>query len=66
MQELKQAGYGLMCVGYPRSDLVIETVDEDEVYDLQFGNAFEARALSKHNESVDRDDFAFELADMDE
>lgn len=55
-----------MCVGYPRSDLVIETVDEDEVYDLQFGHSFEAQALNKHNESVDRDDFAFELADMDE
>jgi ferredoxin len=29
-----------MCVGFPRSDLVLETVAEDEVYDLQFGRSF--------------------------
>ena len=38
--ELRAAGYALMCVGYPRSDLVLETVAEDEVYDLQFGRSF--------------------------
>lgn len=55
-----------MCVGYPRSDLVLETVDEDELYDLQFGRNFAARALDKSQTSVSRDDFALELADMDE
>lgn len=38
--ELKQAGYGLICIGQPRSDLVVETQDEDEVYQLQFGRYF--------------------------
>ena len=39
-RELREAGYALMCVGFPRSDLVLETVAEDEVYDLQFGRSF--------------------------
>lgn len=34
-EELKQQGYALMCVGFPRSDCVLQTVEEDEVYDLQ-------------------------------
>ena len=37
---LQQQGYALLCVSYPRSDLVVETQDEDEVYDLQFGRYF--------------------------
>lgn len=65
-EELKRRGYALMCVGYPLTDLKLETVQEDEVYDLQFGHAFEALALDKRAASVDRDDFALELADMDE
>lgn len=35
--ELQQQGYALLCVAYPRSNLVIETEKEDEVYHLQFG-----------------------------
>ena len=38
--KLQQQGYALLCVSYPRSDLVVETQDEDEVYDLQFGRYF--------------------------
>lgn len=38
-QELREQGYGLMCVGYPSTDLVIETVSEDEIYDLQVRRA---------------------------
>ncbi|AFY79409.1 MAG: 2Fe-2S iron-sulfur cluster binding domain-containing protein [Hydrococcus sp. C42_A2020_068] len=38
--ELKQKGYALLCVSYPRSDLEVETQDEDEVYELQFGRYF--------------------------
>ncbi len=38
--ELQRKGYALLCVSYPRSDLVVETQDEDEVYDLQFGRYF--------------------------
>ena len=38
--ELQKEGYALLCVSYPRSDLVVETQDEDEVYELQFGRYF--------------------------
>ncbi len=38
--ELKEQGYALLCVGYAHSDLVVETQDEDEVYELQFGRYF--------------------------
>ena len=65
--ELKEAGYALMCVGYPRSDLVLETVEEDEVYDLQFGRNFAEQAVDPSNsESIERDDWALEIANMDE
>jgi ferredoxin len=56
-----------MCVGYATADCVLETVTEDEVYDLQFGLAFEAAALDPSNAaSIERDDFALEIAQMDE
>ena len=38
--KLKEQGYALLCVSYPRSDLEVETQDEDEVYQLQFGRYF--------------------------
>lgn len=38
--ELQKQGYALLCVSYPRSDLVVETQEEDEVYELQFGRYF--------------------------
>ncbi|GAP96214.1 2Fe-2S iron-sulfur cluster-binding protein [Leptolyngbya sp. NIES-2104] len=38
--ELKQQGYALLCVSYARSDIEVETQDEDEVYELQFGRFF--------------------------
>ncbi len=37
---LRDRGYALLCVSYPQSDLVVETQDEDEVYELQFGQYF--------------------------
>lgn len=37
---LQKQGYALLCVSYPRSNLRVETQDEDEVYDLQFGQYF--------------------------
>ena len=37
---LRQRGYALLCVSYARSDLELETQDEDEVYELQFGRYF--------------------------
>lgn len=38
--KLRDRGYALLCVSYPRSDLEVETQDEDEVYELQFGRYF--------------------------
>jgi ferredoxin len=64
--ELKRAGYALMCVAYPETDVVLETVAEDAVYDLQFGRYFAAQALDKNAQSVERDDFAIEIAMGDE
>lgn len=37
---LRERGYALLCVSYPRSDVIVETQDEDEVYMLQFGRYF--------------------------
>lgn len=64
--ELREAGYGLMCVAYPVGDCELEVADEDEVYELQFGRAFESLALDPNATSVERDDFALEIAQMDE
>jgi ferredoxin len=38
--ELKEKGYALLCVCYPLTDIEVETQDEDEVYELQFGRYF--------------------------
>ncbi|XP_057520385.1 ferredoxin C 2, chloroplastic [Amaranthus tricolor] len=57
--ELKSQGYALLCVGFPSTDLEVETQDEDEVYWLQFGRYF-ARG------PIERDDYALELAMADE
>ena len=38
--KLKEQGYALLCVSYPRSDLEVETQEEDEVYEMQFGRYF--------------------------
>jgi ferredoxin len=38
--KLQSQGYALLCVSYPRTDLVVETQDEDEVYEQQFGRYF--------------------------
>ena len=38
--DLRHQGYALLCVSYARSDLEVETQDEDEVYELQFGRFF--------------------------
>lgn len=40
-RELQAKGYALLCVSYPRSEeLEVETQDEDEVYEQQFGRYF--------------------------
>jgi ferredoxin len=64
--ELKARGYALMCVGFPLTDLVLEVVPEGEAYELQFGSQFEEFATNPNGASVLRDDFAIELALLDE
>jgi ferredoxin len=39
-RETRAQGYGLLCVARAIGPLVVETQDEDEVYDLQFGRHF--------------------------
>jgi ferredoxin len=39
-RELRSIGYGLLCVARAIGPLEVETQDEDEVYDLQFGRHF--------------------------
>ena len=38
--DLRRQGYGLLCVARAYGPVTVETQDEDEVYMLQFGNAF--------------------------
>ena len=37
---LREQGYGLLCVARAIADVEVETQDEDEVYELQFGRHF--------------------------
>ncbi|MEM6254582.1 MAG: 2Fe-2S iron-sulfur cluster-binding protein [Cyanobacteria bacterium P01_D01_bin.156] len=37
---LREKGYALLCVSYACTDLEVETQDEDEVYEQQFGRYF--------------------------
>ena len=39
-REVRRHGYGLLCVARSTGPLEVETQDEDEVYDLQFGRHF--------------------------
>ncbi len=39
-KDLRSRGYGLLCVTRATGPLEVETQDEDEVYDLQFGQFF--------------------------
>lgn len=39
-RELRGRGYGLLCVARATGPLEVETQDEDEVYELQFGRHF--------------------------
>lgn len=59
-------GYALMCVSMPLTDVVLETVPEDEAYELQFGRVFAEQATDPNAPNVERDDFAIELALLDE
>ena len=48
------------------SDVERVTQDEEEVYQMQFGELFQQLATDKNAGSIVRDDFALEIADMDE
>jgi ferredoxin len=52
--KLKEQGYALLCVSYPRSDLEVETQEEDEVYQMQFGRYF-ARGRVRFGLPLDED-----------
>ena len=39
-RELRERGFGLLCVARATGPLEVETQDEDEVYELQFGRHF--------------------------
>ena len=39
-KDVRGRGYGLLCVARALGPLEVETQDEDEVYDLQFGRFF--------------------------
>jgi len=58
-EALRKEGYALLCVSFPESDVEAELVEEDEVYIKQFGQYFA-------KDKIVRDDYALELADMDE
>jgi len=63
---LRREGYALLCVAYARGDCVVELQDPDEVYELQFGEAFARLATDKNAASILRDDLALEIAAGDE
>ena len=52
--QLQSQGYALLCVSYACSDLEVETQDEDEVYQLQFGRYF-AKGKIKYSIHLDED-----------
>ena len=41
---LQEQGYALLCVSYPRSNIKLETEQEDTVYRLQFGQFQQGKA----------------------
>ena len=62
----RDEGYALLCVATATSDVECVTQDEGEVYQMQFGELFQQLATDVESGAVVRDDFALEIADMDE
>ena len=62
----RDEGYALLCVATATSDVECVTQDEEEVYQMQFGELFQQLATDVESGAVVRDDFALEIADMDE
>jgi ferredoxin len=52
--QLQSQGYALLCVSYACSDLEVETQNEDEVYQLQFGQYF-GKGKIKYGLALDED-----------
>ena len=65
-KKYRDEGYALLCVSTALSDVECVTQDEEEVYQMQFGELFQQLATDKTSGAVVRDDFALEIADMDE
>ena len=65
-QKYRDEGYALLCVSTATSDVECVTQDEEEVYQMQFGELFQQLATDVKSGAVVRDDFALEIADMDE
>lgn len=42
LKEMRDDGYALLCVSFPRSDINCVLQEEDEVYVKQFGSTFES------------------------
>ena len=55
-----------MCVSSAVGDVECITQDEEEVYQMQFGELFQQLATDKSGKAIIRDDFALEVANMDE
>jgi ferredoxin len=63
----RDEGYALLCVSTVVAGPVeCVTQDEEEIYQKQFGEVFNELAADKRSKAVVRDDFALEIADMDE
>lgn len=56
VRQMREVGYGLLCVAYPRSDIVCELQNEDEVYERQFGSTFEAGGIEWGGVMADLDE----------
>eukprot|EP00607_Mallomonas_marina_P004870 CAMPEP_0182436232 /NCGR_PEP_ID=MMETSP1167-20130531/80460_1 /TAXON_ID=2988 /ORGANISM="Mallomonas Sp, Strain CCMP3275" /LENGTH=74 /DNA_ID=CAMNT_0024628187 /DNA_START=466 /DNA_END=690 /DNA_ORIENTATION=+ len=54
-KELRQSGYALSCCTYPKSDIVCELQDEDEVYVKQWGSTFEGGGVEWGGVFLDED-----------
>ena len=65
-KKYRDEGYALLCVSTAASDVECVTQDEEEVYQMQFGELFQQLATDVNGGAVVRDDFALEIADMDE
>lgn len=55
LKELRGANYGLLCCAMPRSDVVVELQDEDEMYVRQWSDGFEGGGVEWGGVFLDED-----------